>query len=88
MTHPQYRLARRVPVAPDAVLVAIADVIAGTERRDLPPHLQRGVRGLSGNVRGQRFTVRLVEAIRASIETGDFDAFRTEFLGGFYASKR
>ncbi len=39
-------------------------------------------------IHNERFTVRLVDGIRASIEAGDFDAFRTEFLGGFYASRR
>lgn len=38
-------------------------------------------------IHNERFTVRLVDDIRASIESGDFDAFRTEFLGRFYASK-
>ena len=39
-------------------------------------------------IHNERFTVRLVDDIRASIEAGDFDAFRTEFLGRFYASRR
>lgn len=59
MTRPRYRLARRVPAPPDAVLAAIRDAIAGTRRGDIPPSLQRGVRGVRGKVRGQRFTVAL-----------------------------
>ena len=39
-------------------------------------------------IHNERFTVRLVDDIRASIEAGDFDAFRTEFLGRFYAIRR
>ena len=39
-------------------------------------------------IHNERFIVRLVDDIRASIEAGDFEAFRTEFLGRFYASRR
>ena len=39
-------------------------------------------------IHNERFTVRLVDDIRASIEQGSFDAFRTEFLGRFYSSAR
>jgi hypothetical protein len=59
MSAPKYRLARRISAPPDAVLAAIRDALAGTQRRDLPPHLQKGVGGLRGKVRGQRFTVGL-----------------------------
>ncbi len=38
-------------------------------------------------IHNERFTVRLVDDIRASIENGDFDAFRDEFLGRFYAGR-
>lgn len=38
-------------------------------------------------IHNERFTVRLVDDIRAAIENGDFDAFRIEFLGRFYASR-
>ena len=38
-------------------------------------------------IHNERFTVRLVDDIRAAIESGDFDAFRSEFLGRFYASR-
>ncbi|MCW3158442.1 tRNA guanosine(34) transglycosylase Tgt [Micropruina sp. KQZ13P-5] len=38
-------------------------------------------------IHNERFTVRLVDDIRASIETGDFAEFRAEFLGGFYARR-
>ena len=39
-------------------------------------------------IHNERYTVRLVDDIRASIDAGDFDAFRTEFLGRWTASKR
>jgi queuine tRNA-ribosyltransferase len=39
-------------------------------------------------IHNERFTIRLVDDIRRSIETGDFDAFRTEFLGRYLATKR
>lgn len=38
-------------------------------------------------IHNERFTVRLVDRIRASIRTGDFHAFKTEFLGRFYAAR-
>ncbi len=38
-------------------------------------------------IHNERFTVRLVDAIRASIEAGAFEAFRAEFLGRFYARR-
>ena len=38
-------------------------------------------------IHNERFTVRLVDDIRASIDAGDFEAFRTEFLGRFYAGR-
>ncbi|HEX6368668.1 MAG TPA: hypothetical protein VF006_07045 [Longimicrobium sp.] len=59
MTHPQYRLARRIPTPPDAVLAALRAAVAATQRRDIPPPLRKGVRGMRGKVRGQRFTVAL-----------------------------
>lgn len=37
-------------------------------------------------IHNERFTVRLVNRIRESIEDGHFDAFRTEFLGRFYSN--
>jgi len=36
-------------------------------------------------IHNERFTVRLVDDIRASIENGRFDEFRAHFLGRFYA---
>ena len=39
-------------------------------------------------IHNERFTVRLVDDIRAAMDAGDFDAFRTEFLGRFYSSRR
>lgn len=38
-------------------------------------------------IHNERFTVRLVDDIRAAMHAGDFDAFRTEFLGRFYAAR-
>ena len=38
-------------------------------------------------IHNERFTVRLVDDIRASIEQGRFDTFRAEFLGRFYARR-
>ena len=38
-------------------------------------------------IHNERFHIRLVDDIRASIENGDFEAFRTESLGRFYASR-
>ena len=35
-------------------------------------------------IHNERFTVRLVDRIRASLKSGDFYAFRDEFLGRFY----
>lgn len=39
-------------------------------------------------IHNQRFTVRLVDGIRDAIDRGDFDAFRTEFLGRFYGPSK
>ncbi|MEN0071228.1 MAG: tRNA guanosine(34) transglycosylase Tgt, partial [Propionicimonas sp.] len=39
-------------------------------------------------IHNERFTVWLVDRIRESIDTGDFDTFRTEFLGRFYSGRR
>ena len=38
-------------------------------------------------IHNERFTVRLVDGIRASLETGDFDRFRNEFMGRYNARK-
>ncbi|HQD22778.1 MAG TPA: tRNA guanosine(34) transglycosylase Tgt, partial [Arachnia sp.] len=35
-------------------------------------------------IHNERFTVRLVDDIRAALKSGDFHAFRDEFLGRFY----
>jgi queuine tRNA-ribosyltransferase len=39
-------------------------------------------------IHNERFTVRLVDDIRASIEDGRFADFRADFLGRFYAGRR
>ncbi|MGL5406364.1 MAG: tRNA guanosine(34) transglycosylase Tgt [Propionibacteriaceae bacterium] len=39
-------------------------------------------------IHNERFTVRLVDDIRASMNDGSFEAFKDEFMGRFYASKR
>ena len=38
-------------------------------------------------IHNERFTVRLVDGIRASLETGEFDRFRSEFMGRYNARK-
>lgn len=38
-------------------------------------------------IHNERFTVRLVDEIRASLETGEFDLFRSEFMGRYNARK-
>lgn len=37
-------------------------------------------------IHNERFTVRLVDNIRAALKAGDFNAYRDEFLGRFYAA--
>ncbi len=52
-------------------------------------HLFRAKEMLAGTlatIHNERFIVRLVEKMRASIETGNFLDFKKEFLGRFYAS--
>ena len=39
-------------------------------------------------IHNERFTVRLVDSIRDAVASGDFEAYRDEFLGRFYAKKR
>ncbi len=38
-------------------------------------------------IHNERFIVRLVDEIRASIADGTFDDLRAEFLGRYYASR-
>lgn len=38
-------------------------------------------------IHNERFTVRLVDEIRASLESGEFDLFRNEFMGRYNARK-
>ncbi|AQP46889.1 tRNA guanosine(34) transglycosylase Tgt [Tessaracoccus aquimaris] len=38
-------------------------------------------------IHNERFTVRLVDAIRAAMRAGDFYAYRDEFLGRFYSTE-
>jgi queuine tRNA-ribosyltransferase len=38
-------------------------------------------------IHNERFTIRLVDDIRDSIDAGNFDAFRAEFLGRFYGCR-
>jgi queuine tRNA-ribosyltransferase len=38
-------------------------------------------------IHNERFTVRLVDDIRAALKSGDFHAFRDEFLGRFYGTR-
>ena len=39
-------------------------------------------------IHNERFTVRLVDDIRAALAAGRLDAFKAEYLGRFYASRR
>nr|WP_269779102.1 tRNA guanosine(34) transglycosylase Tgt [Propioniciclava soli] len=39
-------------------------------------------------IHNERFTVRLVDAIRDALGRGEFDAYRTEFLGRWFARRR
>ncbi|HET9126685.1 MAG TPA: tRNA-guanine transglycosylase, partial [Propionibacteriaceae bacterium] len=39
-------------------------------------------------IHNERFTVRLVDAIRAAILAGDYEAFKADFLGRFYRRPR
>ena len=39
-------------------------------------------------IHNERFTVRLVDDIRASIENGTFEAFKADFVGRFYSGRR
>ncbi|MCA0296984.1 MAG: tRNA guanosine(34) transglycosylase Tgt [Actinobacteria bacterium] len=39
-------------------------------------------------IHNERFTVRLVDDIRASIDAGEFAVFKEEFLGRFYSGRR
>ena len=52
-------------------------------------HLFKGKEMLASTlatIHNERFTVRLVDNIRAAIRSGDFYAYRDEFLGRFYAA--
>ncbi|NNG21129.1 tRNA guanosine(34) transglycosylase Tgt [Naumannella sp. ID2617S] len=49
---------------------------------------KESVAGTLATIHNERFTVRLVDDIRASIRSGEFKAFRDEFLGRFYAMRR
>ena len=44
------------------------------------------VAGTLATIHNERFIVRLVDRMRASIENGDFFEFKREFLGRFYAN--
>jgi len=44
------------------------------------------VAGTLSTIHNERFIVRLVDRMRASIENGDFFEFKREFLGRFYAN--
>ncbi|HEY0020332.1 MAG TPA: hypothetical protein VGC13_28805 [Longimicrobium sp.] len=59
MSDPRYRVARHVPAPPDEVLAAIQGSIADARRSDIPAQVRKGVRGLVGKVRGERFSIWL-----------------------------
>jgi len=53
-------------------------------------HLLRAKEFLAGTlctIHNLEFMIRLVDNIRAAIETGDFEAYRDEFMGRYYAGK-
>ena len=53
-------------------------------------HLFKGKEMLSATlatIHNERFTVRLVDRMREALQSGDFHAFRDEYLGRFYASR-
>ena len=53
-------------------------------------HLFKGKEMLSATlatIHNERFTVRLMDRMRAALKSGDFHAFRDEFLGRFYAGR-
>jgi hypothetical protein len=57
MRNAEYRVEHRVQAPPDAVLAAILDA---ARRGKTHAHLPRGTQGVSGKVRGERFSVVLV----------------------------
>lgn len=69
MSDPRYRVARHVPAPPDIVLAAIQGAIAGARRSDIPAPVRRGVRGLVGKVRGERFTLWLDHSSEGGSQT-------------------
>lgn len=53
-------------------------------------HLLRAKEFLAGTlctIHNLEFMIRLVDNIRTAIETGDFEAYRDEFMGRYYAGK-
>ena len=53
-------------------------------------HLFRAKEMLSATlstIHNERFVVRLVDRIRASIDDGSFSDFRSDFLGDYYAGR-
>ena len=53
-------------------------------------HLFKGKEMLSATlatIHNERFTVRLVDRMREALQSGDFHAFREEYLGRFYAGR-
>ena len=54
-------------------------------------HLLRAKEFLAGTlctIHNLEFMIRLVDNIRAAIETGDFEAYRDEFMGRYYAGRK
>lgn len=65
MSDPRYHVGRRVDAPAEVVLAALTRSLR-TARRDLPLHRPKGVYGVGGRVRGDRFTVwpdRLMEGV-------------------------
>ena len=66
-------------------------VVATTYSRAYIRHLLKAKELLAGtlcSLHNLEFVIRLVANIRAAIETGDFEAYRDEFLGRYYHAER
>lgn len=68
MSHPAYRVERRVDAPPDAVLAAIGEATRKIATTNIPPHLRRTtITGVHGRVRGPRFRVRFKQWVDGDV---------------------
>jgi hypothetical protein len=68
MSDPRYRVERRLDAPPDAVIAAIRDAIRTTKTTEIPLDLRkRTITGLSGKVRGRRFTAGLAQLLEGDL---------------------